>query len=234
MRRVTAPPCLLIVLASLAGAEPARAADLEVTATVAVASDYYFRGVSQTRNELALQADLGIEHASGWFGGLFASSVDFPQEQYADDRDLELDAHLGYGRELGRGWTALATAARYTYPNAEGIDGYGEIGLGVEYQGITASVGYTDQALGYAGSARVWELVGSRHLPRRLSVNAGVGWYELTHLDDHYGFWHLAVARPMGRFVADLGYYGSDAAGRRLFGERADGRLVLGVAYSLR
>lgn len=234
MRRATAPSCLVIALGWLGATEPCRAAELEITAAVTVASDYFFRGVSQTRNEAAVQADLGIEHPSGWFGGVFVSTVNFPNVQYVDDRNLELDAHLGYGRELGRGWAAIARAARYAYANADRDHDYNELGLGLQYRGLTASVGYTGEALGYGGSGRIWELVGNRPLAGRLALNAGVGWYELTQLDDDYAFWHLGVQRPVGRFVADLGYYGSDAAGRRLFGERAEGRLVLGLSYALR
>jgi uncharacterized protein (TIGR02001 family) len=234
MRHVAVPSCLVITLGWLGAAAPSRAAELEVSAAVTVASDYFFRGISQTRNEPALQATVGVEHPSGWFGGLFASNVDFPDGPYGDDRNVELDAHLGYGRELGAGWAAVARAARYAYPNDDGQYDYGEVALGLEYRGVTASVGYTNQVLGYGGSGRVWELVGSRELPRQLMLNGGVGWYDLTGLDDHYTFWHVALARSLGHFAAELGYYGSDAAGRRLFGERAEARLVLGVSYGLR
>jgi uncharacterized protein (TIGR02001 family) len=219
----------MIALGWLGVAEPSRAADLEVSATATAASDYYLRGVSQTGNSPTLQATLGVEHPSGWFGGVFASGVDFP-----DGRTLELDAHLGYGRELGRGWAAVASATRYAYRNDDRRYDYSELGLGFEYRGVTASVGFTDQALGYGGTGRVWELVGSRRLPGRLALNAGVGWYELGGLDDQYAFWHVALGRSLGRFAADLGYYGSDSAGQRRFGERAAGRLVLGISYGLR
>ena len=232
MRRNAAPSCLVIALGWWGLAEPSRSAELELTAAVTVASDYFFRGVSQTRNKPALQANVGVEHPSGLFGGVLASTVDFPAGQYPDDRRLELGAHVGYGREVGRGWVAIARAARYAYPDDNASYNYDELGVGLAYRGVTASVGYTSDALGYAGSGRVWEVVGSRPLPRRLILNAGLGWYELR--DDDYAFWHLAFRRPFGRFAADLGYYGSDATGRRVFGERADGRLVLGVSYGLR
>jgi uncharacterized protein (TIGR02001 family) len=234
MRRVTFPSCLVLALGWLGAAAPSRGAELEVSAAVTAASDYYFRGVSQSVDGPALQATLAVEHSSGWFGGLFASTVNFPKGRYADRRTHELDAHLGYGRELGHGWAGVVSAARYVYPGDDRRYDYNELGLGLEYRGVTASVGYTDDALGYGGSGRVWELVGSRPLPGRLVLNAGVGWYELTSLGDHYGFWHVALERPLGRFAADLGYYGSDGSGRRLFGARADGRLVLGVSCGLR
>jgi hypothetical protein len=113
MRRFAVPSCLAIALGWLGAAEPSRAADLEVSAAVTVASDYFFRGISQTCNQPALQATVGVEHPSGWFGGVFASNVDFPEGPYSDQRNVELDAHLGYGRELGAGWAAVARAARY-------------------------------------------------------------------------------------------------------------------------
>lgn len=234
MRRVALSSCVVIALGWLGVADPSPAADLEVSTTATAASDYFYRGVSQTRNRPALQAAFGVEHPSGFFAGVFASGVDFPQGPYGDHRTVELDGHLGYGRELGRGLAAVASATRYTYPNDDSDYDYSELDLGLEYRGVTASVGFTDQALGYGGAGRVWELVGSRRLPGRLVLNAGAGWYELRHLNDQYAFWHVALGRPLGSFAAELGYYGSDGAGRRRFGERADGRLVLGISYGLR
>src|SRR6185503_14766704 len=109
MRRVAFYSWLLIALGWLGGAEPSRAADLEVSTTATAASDYFYRGVSQTRNEPALQATFSVEHPSGFFAGLFASGVEFPEGPYGDHRSVELDGHLGYGRELGRGWAAVAS-----------------------------------------------------------------------------------------------------------------------------
>jgi uncharacterized protein (TIGR02001 family) len=232
--RLLARSALLFALAPAWAAAPSRAAEPEWTAAVTVASDYYFRGVSQTLTEPALQADLAVEHASGWFGSLFASTVGFPERRYEDLGTFELAAQVGYGHALGRGWTAVGTAAHYAYPNAEIGHDYFEIGVGLNYRGVAASVGWAEDALGYAGSGRVWEVVASRSLPWSLGLNAGVGLYELPDFDDEYAFWHVALTRPMGRFAADVGYYGSDSNGRRLFGERADPRLIVGLSYRVR
>jgi uncharacterized protein (TIGR02001 family) len=232
--RLLARSALLLTLAPAWAAAPSRAERPAWTAAVTVASDYYFRGVSQTLTEPALQADLAVEHASGWFGSLFASTVGFPDDPYEDPGTYELAANVGFGRALGRGWTAVGSAAHYAYPNAENDHDYFELGVGLDYRGVAASFGWTEDALGYAGSGRVWELVGTRALPWRLGLEAGVGLYELPDLDDEYAFWHVAVTRSLGRVAADLGYYGSDGDGRRLFGERADPRLIVGLSYRVR
>jgi uncharacterized protein (TIGR02001 family) len=229
--RLLARSALLLTLAPAWAAAPSRAAEPEWTVAVTAASDYYFRGVSQTLNEPALQADLAVEHASGWFGSLFASTVSFPEDPYEDLGTYELAARVGYGHALGRGWTAVGSAARYAYPNAQQDHDYFELGVGLNYRGVAASFGWAEDALGYAGPGRIWELVGTRSLPWRLGLSAGVGVYELPDLDDGYAFWHVALTRPLGRFAADLGYYGSDGDGRRLYGERADPRVVVGLSY---
>ncbi len=114
----------------MGAAAPSSAAEPEWTAAVTAASDYYFRGVSQTLNEPALQADLAVEHASGWFGSLFASTVSFPERPYENLGTIEIAAQVGYGHSLGRGWTAVGTAAHYAYPDAEIGHDYLELGVG--------------------------------------------------------------------------------------------------------
>jgi uncharacterized protein (TIGR02001 family) len=232
--RAAATRLCLFVLVGVA--PPLRAAGIEVTATVAAATDYYFRGVSQTHNEPAVQATVAVEHASGWFGGVFASTVDLSRGpyDYQQHRDVELDADLGYGHEIGHEWLAIARAVHYGYLDQDSRYDSSEIGVGLERRGFAASVSRTDQALGYGGRATVLELVDRRPLPASLALSTGLGWYELQGLHAHCAFWHLALQRTFGKVAADLGYYGSDANGRRLFGDRARGRLVLGLAWHLR
>ena len=92
------------------------------------------RGVSQTVTEPALQADLAVEHASGWFGRLLRRRWPLPSSRTRTSAPSELAAQVGYGHALGRGWTAVGTAGRYAYPNAETGHDYLELGVGLNYR----------------------------------------------------------------------------------------------------
>ncbi len=73
----------------------ASAQEAEVAFNAAVASDYVFRGFSQTDEGPAFQAgvDLGV---GGFYAGAWASNVDF-----GDDTDAEFDVYGGYRTEVG-------------------------------------------------------------------------------------------------------------------------------------
>lgn len=80
----------------LAGPADAQRAigDTGLTATVtgSFASDYLFRGISQTRSRPAWQGNAEIEHSSGVYVGAFLSNLAF---QGTDARQ-ELDVFGGY------------------------------------------------------------------------------------------------------------------------------------------
>ncbi|NLW06331.1 MAG: hypothetical protein GX029_14105, partial [Pseudomonadaceae bacterium] len=74
----------LPALAQDAGAEPAWSFGGEVVA----ASDYVWRGVSQTMEDPALQLEAYVEHESGFYVGGFASNVDFGDPDDGIDYEL--------------------------------------------------------------------------------------------------------------------------------------------------
>jgi uncharacterized protein (TIGR02001 family) len=72
-----------------------------VTATPALASDYIFRGISQTRGGPAMQFTLDVEHSSGFYIGGFISNVAWPPGTPPVDIRQETDLNLGYRFSLG-------------------------------------------------------------------------------------------------------------------------------------
>ena len=82
----------IVGLAGLGLCSEAKAQD--VSANVAVTSDYVFRGVSQTQENPALSAGVDLT-GSGFYAGGWASNVDF-----GDDTDAEVDLYAGYRPEV--------------------------------------------------------------------------------------------------------------------------------------
>ena len=123
--RLLFPGISLAVLAPLSTAHAT-----EIGGSISLVSDYVFRGVSQTGEDPALQADLNASWSSGFYAGVWASNVDFGP---GDDTDLEVDLYAGWAGQAGPVDLDIMAAA-YTYPGADGAD--------QEFVEITAGAAY--------------------------------------------------------------------------------------------
>ena len=111
--------CILGAALAVCLALPAQAGDkkLNLSANVALTTDYVFRGISQTLNDPAVQG--GFDATYGLFyAGVWGSNVDFGAGSPAD---LELDWYGG----IRPTWKSLnfdVGVIYYNYPSASGLD----------------------------------------------------------------------------------------------------------------
>jgi uncharacterized protein (TIGR02001 family) len=114
----------LSLLAAIAAAAPALAQDapaspFTITGGATIASEYRFRGISQTNKNFALQGTIGVSHESGFYVGTWGSSVD---DYIAAGSDQEIDLYGGYKKTFD-GTTIDGGVLYYFYPgNAKGTD----------------------------------------------------------------------------------------------------------------
>src|SRR5574340_1096378 len=93
-----------LLLAVLAAPGAALAADATASphmfsANVGLATDYIFRGISQTSHNPALQGGIDYMHASGLYAGVWGSNVSWIADSGAvatGSVTLELDTYLGF------------------------------------------------------------------------------------------------------------------------------------------
>jgi uncharacterized protein (TIGR02001 family) len=111
----------LLAAAALAATAPAAAADPAVTVSggATLTSQYRFRGISLSDEQAALQGTINLNHASGAYVGVWASSLDGFGE--LGGSNLELDLYAGYKWELG-GPVLDAGLLYYAYPGSTGGD----------------------------------------------------------------------------------------------------------------
>ncbi len=123
-----------------------------VSANVSFASDYIWRGMTQSDGP-AIQGGFDYEAESGFYAGIWGSNVNFN-----DGAGSELDYYFGYGFELGSVGVDLGYVA-FDYPdNTEGLD-FEEIVVGLSYGdlGLTYALGqdgapdYTEVSYSLAG-----------------------------------------------------------------------------------
>lgn len=159
------------------------AAQAEISGNVSMASDYVFRGISQTDNQMALQGGFDYAHESGLYIGTWASNVDSDFFNGAGhDPQLEVDLYAGYSSEfMGFGYDV--GYLRYQYPGfssagtnewyastSYSTGSYGDFSLSVNYS-PTLNFLPSDQSAWY------WKAGYETTLP----------WYEIG-LSAHFGY----------------------------------------------
>ena len=108
----------LLAAMVLATATPAlaqeAAAPVTISGSFGLASDYRFRGVSQTDEEMALQGGLTASHESGFYAGTWGSNL--AGWGTFGGSNIELDLFAGYTTELANGVVIDAGVLWYFYP----------------------------------------------------------------------------------------------------------------------
>ncbi len=110
----------------------------EASFNVGVASNYLFRGVTQTDDRAAIQGGIDFEAESGFYLGTWASNVDL------DGAGYELDLYLGFATELDNGLGFDVGYIYYAYPDASPDDiDFGEIYASISYGPFSGGLAYT-------------------------------------------------------------------------------------------
>jgi len=208
--------CLL----GLACAMAAPAALAQFSGSLAVLSDYRFRGRSLSDNGPTAQLTLNYDRDDGWYAGAMAARA-----KLDDSPGAQLVAYGGYARRLpgGMGWEAGATRTVFTGAGAANyVEGY----AGVSGEQVSARLYYSPRYFGTAtrtvyaeanGFLRLGEtlrLVGHAGMLRSLGGDADgtVGGQRHDYrlgLAAQVGGVDLQLARVTGiarRYRADGGY----------------------------
>ncbi len=106
-------------LASMADEAAAPQSPHSYTANVGLFSQYVWRGMTQTDEELALQGGVDYAHSSGFYAGAWASNVSWLTDYgyYESGGSLELDLYGGYASTIGEtGIGYNVGILQYLYP----------------------------------------------------------------------------------------------------------------------
>ncbi len=186
---------------------------LTITPTVSLTTDYVDRGLSQTRNDPALQGTLDIEHSSGIYVGAFISNV-----RNVDAR-VEVDGTLGYRFSLGP--VKMDVSGNwYQYLQDNDDLSYAEFIAKASYETgpVTwqGQVAFAPDIAPRAGNAWYAEGGADLALPLDLTVSGRVGylWVENNARFGlpNYSNWSLAVSREFFGVDFTLGYYDTDVS----------------------
>lgn len=147
-------PCVAVLAAVVtpAFAQDEPAGPFTVAGSVALVSDYRFRGVSQTDEEMAIQGGFTVSHTSGLYVGTWASNLS--GWGTFGGANMELDIFGGYAFELPGGGKIDVGLTWYMYPggftNTDFAEPYVKVSGTVGPVSLLAGVAYApkQEALG--------------------------------------------------------------------------------------
>lgn len=198
-----------LALAILAGTATAASAQ-SIEGNVALGSDYIFRGVTQTDNGPAISGGFDLSTESGFYAGVWGSSVDF-----SDDTTMELDLYGGYAFTAGT-WDLDFGGIYYGYPDSPSVGGdqnfwefYGAAGHALGPFDWDVKVSWSPDFYMESGSALYYETGLGYEFPAGITVDARVG---ASRFDDvpggDYEDYQLGVAGTVFENIGwDLRYH---------------------------
>ncbi|WP_313054117.1 TorF family putative porin [Pseudomonas lopnurensis] len=186
---------------------PSPLGDFDVSMTATLASDYIWRGQSQTAGEAAIQGSLDVAHESGLYAGIWASNVDdaaFPGN--TSGADIEVDYYVGYGYGFTDDISADLQLAKYTYPQASEWNGY-EIIPSITAYGFTLGYKYgveTGVHPSYTWAGYEYEL------PYETTLFASYGYTDSKGGSEDYNDWAVGVGKSLFGLDVTLTYTDTD------------------------
>lgn len=108
----------LLVSAAMAATLTSSSVFADLTGNIGVASNYVWRGMTQSLDQAAISGGVDWSHDSGAYAGTWVSNVDFsgdPGTGYEDGTGYELDYYVGYAGDAGDIGYDVGLVA-YNYP----------------------------------------------------------------------------------------------------------------------
>jgi uncharacterized protein (TIGR02001 family) len=206
---------LVAAAASVAMGGAAMAEELKLSYNVGVASDYIFRGISNTNTKGEVFGGVDATYGIG-YAGVWTSNVDFG----TPNPDQEIDVYAGvkpvvgaFNLDLGviyYGYTKDKNGAPGSYSYTE-VKAAGSTAVGPATVG--AALYYSPEFPGKGGEALYYELNGSAPIGEKLTLSGALGRQEVDTANyfggasDSYVTWNLGVSAAINdHLTADIRY----------------------------
>lgn len=199
-------------------AASANAADEAFTTagSVAMTTDYLYRGISQTSGAPALQGSLSVSHESGLYATVWGSSISFAS-------GLELDPSIGYAGKVGEVGYDVGVLY-YGYPHSTSAEGgagqydFVEFYGSVSFSGAKLGLAYADEFFGETGkSLYAFADYGTEVSGFGLSAHVGLNLLDdefygsgLALDEDSYIDYKVGVSKALKDVTFEFAYMGSD------------------------
>ncbi len=145
--------------ALLAGIGATSVQAFDLSANVALVSDYRFRGITQTGNDAAIQGGFDASFEPGFYIGTWASSVDFGDvtDGSGSYGTMEIDYYAGWSGPIGDTDFGIDVGYYYYQYPGDTIDptgDYEEFNITGSWKDLSVGVTYSDDF--YAETGKYW------------------------------------------------------------------------------
>lgn len=232
------------VLAASLMAATTTAIAAEVSGNVALTSDYKFRGISQSNEDIAIQGGFDVAFENGVYIGTWGSTVDFDVSS-ADgglNGSLELDYYIGYAGDISDSISFDIGYLYYDYPGDKGLEGdYQELYGSVSFSDLTLGLHYSDDYYGETDTFLYYYADYSIALPGDVSLSLHVAMNDLEENggflatdEDSYIDYSIGVSKTFEGVDLSLAFVGTDLDEEDVFDtEWGDDTLVFTISKSL-
>ena len=197
---------------------------------VTIASDYSFRGVSQTGLLPAVQGGFDYELDNGFSFGTWASNV-----HYHDGTSQELDLYVGYGMELNDTTSLGFGLLHLEYPGEGENYDYQELSASLDISSISIGFVYSPNYVGVDDVTFTYLSLGyGGTLGENVSFSAAIGFNSASEdnffgEDDSYIDYTVGISVPLAGIDLGAAVVGTNIEDNR----DAEGRLVFSLSKSL-
>ncbi|HVR90821.1 MAG TPA: TorF family putative porin [Novosphingobium sp.] len=148
--------------------ETAPPSEFTITGNVALVTDYRFRGLSLSGGDPAIQGTINVNHASGFYVGVWGSNLE--QDAFDIYGNMELDVYGGWTGALASGVTADVGLLYYVYPAGS----FGDGNVFEPYASLSTTLGPVSAKVGMAYAWKQDSLGGDDNLYLYTDLGAGI------------------------------------------------------------
>lgn len=201
----------------------------EFSGQVTLATDYVYRGISQTREEPTIQGGFDVDSDLGLYAGVWGSNVAF-------DGSIELDYYAGFGGNAGEAFDYDVGVIYYHYPNqprGQADSDFTEVYGNVSYKDLTAGMAVSNDFFGETGNATYLTLDYVLTLANDFALGFHYGTQKIDDATD-YDEYSVSLSRTLADIDLSLSWHDTDLSRDDCGGtDDCEGRVVFGLSKRL-
>ena len=201
------------------------------SANVTMATEYVYRGITQSNEDMTIQGGIDYSHSSGFYVGTWASNLEFNAPTSASNTNassIEVDIYGGFAGEFSNGIAWDIGGLYYWYPeesestaggaNYDFVEVYGS--LGYEFDApmspaVEVGLAYSPDFFGEDGDSIYISSSLGLSLPGGLSPYVSLNYQDVDGdqtSPNGYDYFYFAVggSYDIGMITLDLSYHDAD------------------------